>query len=77
MHHTLTLAVGALRANAEFASYGGSRASVRQLAQALAREMSPKGIHVAHVVANGKIVDSDDEKTRTGVQMTANAVGKT
>lgn len=35
--------LGALRCNAEFASYGASRASVRQLAQALAREMSGKG----------------------------------
>jgi NAD(P)-dependent dehydrogenase (short-subunit alcohol dehydrogenase family) len=39
--------LGALRCNAEFGSYGASRGSVRQLAQALAKEMSPKGIHVA------------------------------
>lgn len=39
--------LGALRCNAEFASYGASRGSVRQLAQALAKELSAKGIHVA------------------------------
>jgi len=39
--------LGALRCNAEFASYGASRGSVRQLAQALAKELSGKGIHVA------------------------------
>lgn len=39
--------LGALRCNAEFASYGASRSSVRQLAQSLAKELSAKGIHVA------------------------------
>ena len=58
--------LGALRCNAEVASYGASRSSVRQLAQALAREMSPKGIHVAHAIANGRIVDADSDDTRTG-----------
>lgn len=46
---------GALRCNAEYGSYGASRGSVRQLAQALAREMSPRGVHVAHAIANGRI----------------------
>lgn len=45
--------LGALRTNAEFGSYGASRSSVRMLAQALAKEMSPKGVHVAHAIANG------------------------
>ncbi|KAK3052096.1 hypothetical protein LTR09_006688 [Extremus antarcticus] len=69
--------LGALRCNSEFASYGASRASVRQLAQALAREMSPKGVHVAHAIANGRITDADNEDTRSGKHMTAEAVGKT
>lgn len=41
--------MGALRTNAKFASYGGSRAAVRSLAQAVAKEYSPLGIHGAHV----------------------------
>ncbi len=65
------------RLQSEFASYGASRASVRQLAQALAREMSPKGVHVAHAIANGRITDADNEDTRSGKHMTAEAVGKT
>ncbi|KAF2172887.1 hypothetical protein M409DRAFT_49400 [Zasmidium cellare ATCC 36951] len=69
--------LGALRCNAEFASYGSSRSSVRQLAQALAREMSPKGVHVVHTIANGRIVDADNDDTRTGKHMSADAVGKT
>ena len=39
--------------------------------------MSAKGIHVAHAIANGRISDADDENTRTGKHMTAEAVGKT
>jgi NADP-dependent 3-hydroxy acid dehydrogenase YdfG len=69
--------LGALRCNAEFASYGASRASVRQLAQALAREMSPKGIQVVHTIANGRITDADNEDTKSGKHIAAEAVGKT
>lgn len=50
--------LGALRCNAEYGSYGASRSSVRQLAQALAREFSSKGVHVAHAIANGRITVS-------------------
>ena len=56
---------------------GASRASVRQLAQALAREMSPKGIQVSHCIANGRITDEDNEDTRSGKHIAAEAVGKT
>ncbi|PQE16615.1 hypothetical protein CJF30_00003309 [Rutstroemia sp. NJR-2017a BBW] len=69
--------LGALRANAEFAAYGATRSSVRQLAQALAREMSAKGIHVVHTIANGRIEDKDGEDQRIGKSMSADAVGKT
>lgn len=69
--------LGALRANAEFSSYGASRASVRQMAQALAREMSAKGVHVVHAVANGRITDADNEDTKSGKHIAAEAVGKT
>ena len=69
--------LGALRTNAEFASYGASRSSVRMLAQSLGREMSPKGIHVAHAIANGRITDVEDDNTKSGKYIAAEAVGKT
>lgn len=69
--------LGALRCNPEFASYGATRASVRQLAQALAKEFSAQGIHVAHAIGNGKIVDEDSEETRNGKAISAEAVGRT
>ncbi|KAK5020804.1 hypothetical protein BJ546DRAFT_928742 [Cryomyces antarcticus] len=69
--------LGALRCSAEFAAYGAGRAGVRQLAQTLAREMSAKGIHVVHTIANGSIEDADGEAQKTGKKMSAEAVGKT
>ena len=69
--------LGALRCNAEFAAYGAGRAAVRQLAQTLAREMSAKGVHVVHTVANGGIRDENGEEQKKGVKMSAESVGKT
>jgi len=69
--------LGALRCSAEYAAYGAGRASVRQLAQTLAREMSAKGVHVVHTIANGAIEDKDGEDQRIGKKMSADAVGKT
>lgn len=69
--------LGALRCSAEYAAYGAGRASVRQLAQTLAREMSAKGIHVVHAIANGAIEDKQGEDQRIGKKMSADAVGKT
>merc|ERR1712093_414853 len=61
--------LGALRCNAEFAAYGAGRSSVRQLAQTLAREMSAKGVHVVHTIANGSIEDKNGEDQRIGKKM--------
>lgn len=71
--------LGALRCNREYAAYGAGRASVRQLAQTLAREMSEKGIHVVHAIANGGIRDEggESEDVRVGRRINAESVGKT
>ncbi|SLM34422.1 oxidoreductase domain containing protein [Lasallia pustulata] len=69
--------LGALRANSEYGAYGAGRAGVRQLAQSLAREFSPKGIHVVHTIANGGISDEDGEAQKVGKKMSAEAVGRT
>ncbi|KAF2873248.1 hypothetical protein BDV95DRAFT_593603 [Massariosphaeria phaeospora] len=69
--------LGALRCSANYAAYGAGRASVRQLAQTLAREMSEKGIHVVHTIANGGIADEDGQDQKTGKKMSADAVGET
>lgn len=70
--------LGAMRSNAEYASYGAGRAGVRQLAQSLGKEFGVKGIQVVHVIANGGIVDeNDNDAVREGKKMSAEAVGKT
>ncbi|EPE30152.1 NAD(P)-binding Rossmann-fold containing protein [Glarea lozoyensis ATCC 20868] len=69
--------LGAMRSNAEYAAYGAGRAGVRQLAQSLGKEMSPKGIHVVHTIANGGIEDADGDAQATGTKMSADSVGKT
>jgi len=69
--------LGALRTNIGYSAYGATRASVRQMAQALAREMSEKGVHVVHAIANGGIRDESGEDISTGKRMSAEAVGKT
>jgi len=72
--------LGALRCSSQYASYGASRSSVRQLAQALAREFSEKGVHVVHAIANGGIQDEpagQGEKQKKGIGMSAESVGKT
>lgn len=67
---------GAIKCNPNFAAYGAARAGVRQLAQSMARELSEKGLHVVHTIANGKINAEIDEDVKTGKAMSAEAAGK-
>ena len=59
-HGTLlfTGASASLRGKAGFALFAQAKAGLRMLAQSLAREFGPQGIHVAHVVIDG-VVDGD------------------
>lgn len=50
-----TGATASTRGGAGFSAFAGAKAALRQLAQSLAREMGPKGIHVAHIVIDGMI----------------------
>lgn len=50
-----TGATASMRGGAGFSAFAGAKAALRQLAQSLAREIGPKGIHVAHVVVDGMI----------------------
>ena len=74
--------LGALRCSAEYAAYGAGQSSVRQLAQTIARELSPKGVQCVHTILNGGIVDAKAEEendlkaTIEGKKMHAEAIGK-
>jgi len=51
----LTGATAALRGSAKFAALATGKFGLRALAQSMAREFGPQGIHVAHVVIDGQI----------------------
>lgn len=50
-----TGATASLRGSAGFAGFSGGKFALRSLAQAMARELGPKGIHVAHSIIDGAI----------------------
>ena len=50
-----TGATAALRGSAGFANLAVPKFGLRALAQSLARELGPKGIHVAHLIIDGQI----------------------
>lgn len=50
-----TGATASLRGRAGYAAFGGAKHALRALAQSMAKELGPKGIHVAHLVIDGAI----------------------
>jgi NAD(P)-dependent dehydrogenase (short-subunit alcohol dehydrogenase family) len=50
-----TGATASLRGSANFAAFAGAKHALRALAQSMARELGPRGIHVAHVIIDGAI----------------------
>ncbi len=50
-----TGATASLRGGAGFSAFSGAKHALRALAQSLAREVGPKGVHVAHIVIDGAI----------------------
>ena len=50
-----TGATASLRGSANFAAFAGAKHALRALAQSMARELGPMGVHVAHVIIDGAI----------------------
>jgi NAD(P)-dependent dehydrogenase (short-subunit alcohol dehydrogenase family) len=50
-----TGATASMRTRPPFLAFGAAKAGLRAVAQGLAREFSPQGVHVAHVVIDGVI----------------------
>jgi len=50
-----TGATASLRAKPPFTAFASAKAALRSLAQGLAREFSPEGIHVVHAIIDGVI----------------------
>ncbi|MCA9689711.1 MAG: SDR family NAD(P)-dependent oxidoreductase [Nannocystaceae bacterium] len=60
----LTGATAALRGSANFAGLAVGKFGLRALAQSLAREFGPQGIHVAHPVIDGQIATPRQQSSR-------------
>ncbi len=56
-----TGATASLRGSANFAPFAIAKFGLRALSQSMARELGPKGIHVAHVVIDGQIGVADGD----------------
>lgn len=56
-----TGASASLRGRPNFAAFTAAKGALRQMAQSMAKELGPQGIHVAHVVIDGAI---DSERMR-------------
>jgi NAD(P)-dependent dehydrogenase (short-subunit alcohol dehydrogenase family) len=50
-----TGATASLRGGSGFASFASSKFALRAVAQSMARELGPKGIHVAHIIIDGQV----------------------
>ena len=63
-----TGATASIRGAEEFAAFAASKAGLRAMAQSMAREFGPKGIHVAHVVVDG-LIDTPVIRERFAAQI--------
>jgi NAD(P)-dependent dehydrogenase (short-subunit alcohol dehydrogenase family) len=72
-------ATAGLRGGAKFSAFASAKFALRGLAQALAREFGPKGVHVAHVVIDG-LIEAPQTDRRFGLaasgRMEAEAVAQ-
>ena len=75
-----TGATASVKGYAESAPFAMTKFSLRGLAQSMARELAPKGIHVAHVVIDGGISSSyatDDADKATDRWLDPDAIAQT
>jgi NAD(P)-dependent dehydrogenase (short-subunit alcohol dehydrogenase family) len=67
-----TGATASIRARPPFVAFASAKAGLRAIAQGMAREFGPQGVHVAHVIIDGGI---DGERLRTIVPAFADSKG--
>ncbi|MEM7424547.1 MAG: SDR family oxidoreductase [Pseudomonadota bacterium] len=58
-----TGASASVRGKSGFAAFSGAKQAKRALAQSMARELGPQGVHVAHIIVDGAI-DNDHTRER-------------
>lgn len=69
-----TGATASIRGGKGFAAFASGKHAVRALAQSMARELGPKGIHVAHVVVDG-MIDPEPSSATAGDARRAAFIG--
>ena len=57
----LTGATASIRGSANFAAFAIAKFGLRALSQSLARELGPKGLHVAHILIDGQIGQTEGD----------------
>jgi NAD(P)-dependent dehydrogenase (short-subunit alcohol dehydrogenase family) len=67
-----TGATASLKARPPFAAFASAKFGLRGLAQAMARDWGPRGVHVAHIVIDGAI---GGEKIKQGLPQVAERLG--
>ena len=65
-----TGASGSMRGKPNFAHFAMMKAGLRMLAQSLARDYGPKGVHVAHFIIDG-VIDGEMVRSRFGEYLEA------
>ncbi len=65
----LTGATAGTRGAANFSAFASAKFALRGLAQSLAREFGPRGVHVAHLVLDG-LIDEVQTEQRFGASAT-------
>lgn len=68
-----TGASASLRGSSNFGAFNSAKSGLRSLAQAMAKEYGPMGIHVGHVIVDGVI---DGEKVKNNLPILAKNLGE-
>ncbi len=58
-----TGASASIRGKPKFAHFGSAKAGLRNLAQSLAKEFGPRGVHIGHIIVDG-VINGELAKTR-------------
>jgi len=70
----LTGATAGIRGAAQFSAFASAKFALRGLAQSLAREFGPKGVHVAHVILDGLIDEAQTDQRFGAPQSTRSPI---
>jgi NAD(P)-dependent dehydrogenase (short-subunit alcohol dehydrogenase family) len=75
-----TGATASLRGGANFVNLASPKFALRAVAQSMARELGPRGIHVAHIIIDGQIggaAGSDDDTRAADSKLSPDAIAET